>query len=119
MLPPRGIPSSDGLLFGGIPGVVDAWFILPRCLGTMSFEQVLQPAVELAEQGSPISEAGSHAIAAPKKLDDPAYFTIRFHDAYFTIVFREYGAGGGWPTQRDFRCMGNHCGAGKARNALR
>src|SRR5579884_1760084 len=38
------IPESDGLLSGGIPGVVDAWYILLDRWGTMSFEQVLQPA---------------------------------------------------------------------------
>src|SRR2546422_1218940 len=50
------LPDSDGLLAGGIPGVVDAWYIiLDRC-GTMSFEQVLQPAIDLAENGFPLSE---------------------------------------------------------------
>jgi gamma-glutamyltranspeptidase / glutathione hydrolase len=62
------IPSSDGLLSGGIPGVVDAWFFLLDRWGTMSFEQVLQPAIELAEQGFPISEAASYDIATTKKI---------------------------------------------------
>src|SRR5215472_384845 len=62
------IPSSDGLLSGGVPGVVYAWYILLDRWGTMSFEQVLQPAIELAEQGFPISEAGAHAIAVSKKI---------------------------------------------------
>ena len=44
---------SDGLLSGGIPGVVDAWYMLLDRWGTMSFEQVLQPAIELAENGFP------------------------------------------------------------------
>ena len=38
------IPQSDGLLSGGLPGVVDAWYTLLDRWGTMSFEQVLQPA---------------------------------------------------------------------------
>src|SRR5262252_3470023 len=50
------LPSSDGLLAGGIPGVVDAWYLLLDNWGTMTFEQVLQPAIELAEQGFPLSE---------------------------------------------------------------
>jgi gamma-glutamyltranspeptidase/glutathione hydrolase len=62
------IPTSDGLLSGGIPGVVDAWYILLDRWGTMSFEQVLQPAIELAEQGFPISEAAVYDIAATKKI---------------------------------------------------
>jgi gamma-glutamyltranspeptidase / glutathione hydrolase len=32
------IPVSDGLLSGGIPGVVDAWYMLLDRWGTMSFE---------------------------------------------------------------------------------
>src|SRR5215469_5995168 len=52
------IPASDGLLSGGIPGVVDAWYILLDRWGTMSFEQVLEPAIDLAENGFPLSERG-------------------------------------------------------------
>ena len=47
------LPDSDGLLSGGLPGVVDAWYILLDRWGTMSFAQVLQPAIELAENGFP------------------------------------------------------------------
>ena len=47
------LPVSDGLLSGGVPGVVDAWYILLDRWGTMSFEQVLQPAIDLAENGFP------------------------------------------------------------------
>jgi gamma-glutamyltranspeptidase/glutathione hydrolase len=50
------LPDSDGLLAGGIPGVVDAWYLLLDRWGTMSFEQVLQPAIELAGNGFPLSE---------------------------------------------------------------
>ena len=37
-----------------MPGVVDAWYVLLDRWGTMSFEQVLQPAIELAEDGFPL-----------------------------------------------------------------
>ena len=47
------LPESDGLLAGGLPGVVDAWYVLLDRWGTMSLEQVLQPAIELAENGFP------------------------------------------------------------------
>ena len=57
------IPESDGLLSGGIPGVVDAWYTLLDRWGTMSFEQVLQPAIDLAENGFPLSEYGASYIA--------------------------------------------------------
>jgi gamma-glutamyltranspeptidase/glutathione hydrolase len=62
------IPDSDGLLSGGIPGVVDAWYILLDRWGTMSFAQVLQPAIELAENGYPISEVRARAIANTEKI---------------------------------------------------
>ena len=62
------IPESDGLLSGGIPGVVDAWYILLDRWGTMNFEQVLKPAIDLAENGFPLSERGASYIAEEKKI---------------------------------------------------
>src|SRR3989475_6749150 len=62
------LPSSDGLLSGGIPGVVDAWYLLLDHWGTMTFEQLLQPAIELAEQGFPLSEKLARGIANTKKI---------------------------------------------------
>jgi gamma-glutamyltranspeptidase/glutathione hydrolase len=62
------IPQSDGLLSGGVPGVVDAWYMLLDRWGTMSFEQVLQPAIELAWKGFPLSERGASYIAGSKKI---------------------------------------------------
>src|SRR5256714_14206500 len=62
------LPSSDGLLSGGIPGVVDAWYLLLDRWGTMSFEQVLQPAIDLAENGFPLSEGRARMIAGTQKI---------------------------------------------------
>jgi gamma-glutamyltranspeptidase / glutathione hydrolase len=62
------IPESDGLLSGGLPGVVDAWYTLLDRWGTMSFGQVLQPAIDLAENGFPLSEYGASYIADSKKI---------------------------------------------------
>src|SRR2546423_312084 len=62
------IPVSDGLLSGGLPGVVDAWYILLDRWGTMSFEQVLQPAIDLAENGFPLSEGRARMIAGTQKI---------------------------------------------------
>jgi len=62
------IPESDGLLSGGLPGVVDAWYTLLDRWGTMTFEQVLQPAIELAENGFPLSEYGASYITGSKKI---------------------------------------------------
>src|SRR5438046_3788984 len=62
------IPASDGLLSAGIPGVVDAWYTLLDRWGTMSFEQALQPAIDLAENGFPLSEASADDIVSTKKI---------------------------------------------------
>jgi len=62
------IPSSDGLLSGGLPGVLDAWYVMLDRWGTMSFENVLQPAIELAEKGFPLSEARAGYLAGSKKI---------------------------------------------------
>ena len=62
------IPESDGLLSGGLPGVVDAWYTLLDRWGTMSFAQVLRPAIDLAENGFPLSERGASYIAESKKI---------------------------------------------------
>jgi len=62
------IPDSDGLLSGGLPGVVDAWYILLDRWGTMSLEKVLQPAIDLAENGFPLGEASAGDIFGAKKI---------------------------------------------------
>jgi gamma-glutamyltranspeptidase / glutathione hydrolase len=62
------IPESDGLLSGGVPGVVDAWYVLLDRWGTMSFEQVLEPAIDLAENGFPLGESSAEDIASSKKI---------------------------------------------------
>lgn len=62
------LPESDGLLSGTVPGVVDAWFLLLDRWGTMSFSQVLAPAIEMAENGFPIGNRLAGAISGSKKL---------------------------------------------------
>src|SRR5437588_1271500 len=62
------LPNSDTLLSGTVPGVVDAWYLLLDRWGTMTFAQVLQPAIETAENGFPIGERMAGAIAGSKKL---------------------------------------------------
>jgi gamma-glutamyltranspeptidase/glutathione hydrolase len=51
------LPVNDSLLAGTVPGVVDAWYLLLDHWGTMTFAQVLQPAIETAEEGFPIPDA--------------------------------------------------------------
>ncbi|MGC8793180.1 MAG: gamma-glutamyltransferase [Bryobacteraceae bacterium] len=62
------IPVDEGLLAGTVPGVVDAWYLLLDRWGTMSFAQTLSPAIELAEQGFPLSNRLAAAINNTKKL---------------------------------------------------
>jgi gamma-glutamyltranspeptidase/glutathione hydrolase len=60
------IPLDDGLLSATVPGVVDAWYTLLDRWGTMSFAQVLQPAIEMAEQGFVLSDALARSIGGRK-----------------------------------------------------
>jgi len=62
------IPVSDSLLSASLPGVVDAWYTLLDRWGTMTFAQVLAPAIELAENGFPISDSLARAIHVTKKI---------------------------------------------------
>jgi len=62
------LPQSDTLLSGTVPGVVDAWYLLLDRWGTMTFAQVLQPAIDMAENGFPIGERMAAAIDGSKKL---------------------------------------------------
>src|SRR5947207_6172386 len=62
------LPQSDTLLAGTVPGVVDAWYTLLDRWGTMTFGQVLQPAIDTAENGFPIGERMAAAIAGSRKI---------------------------------------------------
>ncbi len=50
-----GMPEF-GILTADVPGAVDGWDQLLRRAGTMDFKKVLQPAVDIAEQGFPWSQ---------------------------------------------------------------
>jgi gamma-glutamyltranspeptidase / glutathione hydrolase len=62
------LPQSDGLLAGTVPGTVDAWYILLDRWGTMSFEKVLEQAIDLAENGFPIGNFMARAIQTSRKI---------------------------------------------------
>jgi gamma-glutamyltranspeptidase / glutathione hydrolase len=70
------IPVDDGLLSATVPGVVDAWFTLLDRWGTMSFAQVLQPAIELAEQGFVLPEGLAASIAGRKLQKYPTSMKV-------------------------------------------
>ena len=52
-----------GVLRSVTPAAADAWMTALRLYGTMSFEQVVTPALELAEQGFPIPATLQSALA--------------------------------------------------------
>src|SRR5215471_20832373 len=62
------IPDSDGLLSASLPGVIDAWYVLLDRWGTMTFAQVLEQAIDVAETGFPIGDGLARAIAGSKKI---------------------------------------------------
>src|SRR6187455_1372358 len=62
------IPNSDGLLCASLPGVIDAWYVLLDRWGTMSFAQVLEQAIDVAENGFPIGDGLARAIAGSRKI---------------------------------------------------
>ena len=75
------LPRSDGLLSASIPTVVDSWYILLDRWGTMTFAEVLQPAIEVAEEGFPISEGLAGTIAGSEKIRKyPTTMKVYFPD---------------------------------------
>ncbi|MEX2286025.1 MAG: gamma-glutamyltransferase [Planctomycetaceae bacterium] len=64
------IPGS-GPLAWSVPGCVDGWDALRSRFGTMELAQLLQPAIEHAEQGFPVSEIiGREWANSLKKLSE-------------------------------------------------
>jgi gamma-glutamyltranspeptidase/glutathione hydrolase len=59
------IPANDSLLSATVPTSVDAWYTVLSRWGTMSFAEVLQPAIELAD-GFPLSEGLAGQIGGRK-----------------------------------------------------
>ena len=55
---------GDGYLPACVPAVVDTWATAVARFGTMSFSQVLQPAIELAENGFPVYQGLRDVISA-------------------------------------------------------
>lgn len=62
------IPDSDGLLCASLPGVIDAWYLMLDRWGTMTFAQVLEQAIDVAENGFPMGDGLARAIAGSKKI---------------------------------------------------
>ena len=59
-----------------IPGAVDGWATLLERFGSMGLEEVLQPAIQYAEEGFPVSEIfASNWASAGEAFADDAEFT--------------------------------------------
>ncbi len=58
---------GDGYLPACVPAVVDTWAVALARFGTMSFSEILKPAMELAENGFPIYERLRNAIETNKE----------------------------------------------------
>jgi gamma-glutamyltranspeptidase/glutathione hydrolase len=66
---------GDGYLPACVPAVVDTWALAVARFGTMRFGQILQPAIELAENGFPIYERLHNDIAEHAERFTQAYPT--------------------------------------------
>jgi len=62
-----------------MPGCVDGWDMLLKRFGTMSFAQVLEPAIKYAEKGFPVNN-----WVDP---DDPLLERKEFRETYLPEVF--------------------------------
>ena len=54
------IPQRGPLAANTVPGAVDSWWEAHQRLGRLPWEDLLQPAIDLAEQGFPISHSQRH-----------------------------------------------------------
>ena len=64
---PEGIPLK-GILSMSVPGLLKGWTEAHERYGRLSLSEVLEPAMELAEEGFPVSHTVANAIAADELL---------------------------------------------------
>ena len=69
----QGVRGLSGVYSWTVPGCVDGWDQLRQRFGTMSFAQLLAPAIKYAEEGFPLSEIIGHGWAHPQR--DPSMST--------------------------------------------
>ena len=62
-----GIPAT-GILSVSVPGLVDSWLAAHQRYGSLSLSQVFAPAIDLADNGLPVSHVLSRAIAGNRLL---------------------------------------------------
>ena len=64
---PQGIPLN-GILSVSVPGLVDAWLATHEKYGTLSLAEIFAPAIDLAENGFPVSHVVARSIATNSLL---------------------------------------------------
>ena len=64
---PEGIPLK-GILSTSVPGLLKAWVEAHERYGRLSLSEVLEPAIELADEGFPVSHTVADAIAGDELL---------------------------------------------------
>ena len=72
-----GLVPGIGLLPAVVPGAFCAWMTLLRDYGTMSLADVLQPAIDYADNGFPLVARVSQAILAVRALFDNEWHSSR------------------------------------------
>ena len=90
------LPIDDGLLSATVPGVVDVWFAMLDQWGTMTFAQVLQPAIEVAEQGFPLTPGLARSMGSAKLKKHPSSAKLYMPDGKAPeagAIFRNRDAG--------------------------
>ncbi len=82
-----GIPAK-GILSVSVPGLLDGWLSAHQKYGVLSLAEAMAPAIDLAENGFPVSHVLSRAIAA-----DPLLCRFPTSRAVFTREGRPLGPG--------------------------
>lgn len=62
------IVPGTGLLAAVVPGAFDAWMLMLRDHGTMTLREVMEPAIDYAENGCPIPAGAVDILKAAEKL---------------------------------------------------
>ncbi len=83
----EGVPMK-GILSVSVPGLLHSWFDTHEKYGTLPFAEVLSPAIDLAENGFPVSHVLAKAIAS-----DPLLCQFPTSQAIFTREGRPLRAG--------------------------
>ena len=60
-----------------VPGAVDGWFELSRKFGTMEMADLLQPAIDYAEEGFPLTQLIGHYLESVNRFEAAGFDNIK------------------------------------------